>query len=676
METVPPPLHRFPSFLLVLMLAFGVYLAGLLPFVYWADSSELTLGGFLLGLSHAPSFPLYALLVKGLNFLPLGDVAFKASLVSALCGALGVAGVFALARVLCRAALIPEESSGETGLHTRDVSRAASEVAILTAFLYGVSGPAWQVACRQEVYTLHFITAFFILGTLLAWAKDSHPRWLYLAGFAFGLGMGNHSLLMLALFPPILLFLLVTQARAVLQPRVLLWATGAFLLGLSIYLYLPLRSATQPLLDTNDPETLSGFLDSFTKRTEKGLFVGESGWFEHLQVFAAQLVDAFTPSLVWLGAFGILPWFRQQGWKWATFLGLLMAFSVFSVVMGPEYTWDNPDIPGYLLLTYALFAVLLGTGVARVLDGLTRGRSHAHWIRRGVVLGIAALAWFTASTRLPGSGDARAADYGRLHLETAPLGALLVVKSDAAHFIPYYQQIAEGRRPDLALVNRKGVANLAYIAQVSRWDETVFAPHPSPVKLPTQAPDSGASTARKSWDTSYALEADVRALVANSLPRRVVLWEPGGDNRWAVPLSRPLGPWLELNPEPIQLGPTDHAQNLRFQQTVRQTLAPPDVPVDPRANQALEVICYNLSNTLWRDMPATPAQRAEGYGGLWKVRPDFLPAGLQFAHALEEQAHYAEASQVYTALLELAPQEARIVEGLRRVQAGLQGEGP
>ncbi len=70
------------------MVCFIVLLLTMVPTVYTLDSAELTVGAARLGIVHAPSYPLYLMILHLFIQLPLGEVAFSANLFSALCLAL------------------------------------------------------------------------------------------------------------------------------------------------------------------------------------------------------------------------------------------------------------------------------------------------------------------------------------------------------------------------------------------------------------------------------------------------------------------------------------------------------------------------------------------------------------------------------------------------------------
>src|SRR5215467_5793269 len=80
----------------LLVLASALYIGGLSPTVAWRDSPEFVTVAHTLGISHPAGSPTYALLAKPTTFLPIGSIALRVNLFSALCAVLLVSLVFSL----------------------------------------------------------------------------------------------------------------------------------------------------------------------------------------------------------------------------------------------------------------------------------------------------------------------------------------------------------------------------------------------------------------------------------------------------------------------------------------------------------------------------------------------------------------------------------------------------
>ena len=209
----------------------------------------------MLGISHPAGFPTYNLFAKAWTFLPLGSVAFRINLLSALWGCLGLVCLYVTAtRVL--ALLEPEaDPSGFTW------------PALLPAGFLAFAIPFWFHSLVAEVYTLHVLFTCAVLLLLILWRQKDDLRFLFLAALVYGLSAGNHPTVALYLPAILVLFFCWNKTNS---GRNLALSIVFFLIGLSVYLYLPLRSLTEPSMDWGNPETLSGFIYQVTDQKDVG----------------------------------------------------------------------------------------------------------------------------------------------------------------------------------------------------------------------------------------------------------------------------------------------------------------------------------------------------------------------------------------------------------------------
>ena len=90
----------------LLFLAFlALYVRTAAPSVLSGDAAEFQLAAPLLGVPHPTTYPLYVLLGKLATLaLPFGDLAWRVTIVSAVCAAVAVALFFLLARQITASA--------------------------------------------------------------------------------------------------------------------------------------------------------------------------------------------------------------------------------------------------------------------------------------------------------------------------------------------------------------------------------------------------------------------------------------------------------------------------------------------------------------------------------------------------------------------------------------------
>ncbi len=183
------------------------------------DTAKFQYLGRVLGTAHNPGYPLYVFVSYAFSHVPIGSLAFRMNLLSALLAAATVGVAYFVARTLgCR--------------------RAA---AIGAALALGWGRVFWSQALRAEVYSLGaLLLAGAVLG-LVRWGRDRKPRQLYAAAVCVALALGNHLTIVMVV-PGILLYVFLTDARAALRPQTLAVVAMILAVGVAQYGFIVLRS--------------------------------------------------------------------------------------------------------------------------------------------------------------------------------------------------------------------------------------------------------------------------------------------------------------------------------------------------------------------------------------------------------------------------------------------------
>ncbi|MBI5244468.1 MAG: DUF2723 domain-containing protein [Elusimicrobia bacterium] len=415
---------------------FGFYLATAYPTLSsYRDSGDMAASAITLGVSHPPGYPFFTLAARGwLEVFPLGNAAYRLHVFSALLGAGACAALFL--------AFFSMSRSLGGGLCA----------ALLLAF-----APAFHhLSLVSEMYSLSAFLAS-LLAALTLRASACPPQGLCAAALLLGLGMGSHQTLLAA--APLLLasgLERLSPFRKPRAPRLRLWGllAGFFLLGLLIYAYLPLRSATDPALNWGEPHSLRNFLRMLTRADYGGVRLHPerpagvfslSGWAEGLRLSAKIFAGELGVSGLILLLAGAL------GARRSLAAGALAAF----LLSGPIFiVWANLD-PGspetyailepHLVLPLLFAAALAGLGAQSLLR-----RSWGVWKTACAFLALAALWWVPRSgAPLSHRHDFSAWDYGAGLLDSIPQGSLLVDPDDPTAFTLSYMLHAHGRRPDV-----------------------------------------------------------------------------------------------------------------------------------------------------------------------------------------------------------------------------------
>ena len=376
-----------PAFLFFFF--FLVYLVSAAPSVFWWDSGELVANVRTLGVPHRPGFPLYILLAKVFSYLPIGSFTYQQNLFSGFCGALAL--VFFHLSLVMFLGRQPELLGGS--LARRNL------VAFFTTLSIGFTFTFWIQAVRAEVYTLGaFLFSFplycFLRATpplrpetvLPSWALFPRPnlesmgeeesegapaiikvgnyvtaRWFWLGIFTAFLGLGNHHVTLLSTFP-FLFAVAGATTFAHLNFKKWMGILFLFLVGISSYLYLPVRAWSQPFFNWGGP---SGFVstaqlvlatDSFTT-----ISLSTVDTLLKMHRLLSLLFDQLGIGLFFFAFGGLLILlFFSPRWFWKTAL-LLVGNLLVTALLAAEIFPDNPDLHGYLI--YSLFGLGLGLAI-------------------------------------------------------------------------------------------------------------------------------------------------------------------------------------------------------------------------------------------------------------------------------------------------------------------------
>jgi hypothetical protein len=441
--------------LLVGVAALVLYALTAPPGLTWAhdgaDGGDLIAAAMTGGVPHPSGYPTYCLAGRLFALLPLGTVAHRFALFSAVAAAGAVGLVCWSAQRLL--------SGGPGGCSWR-TSVAAAVAALLVA-----TGPIyWSQAIIAEVYALNALC--FALCLSLALHPPVRPGGRWAAGLALGLGLGNHLTLALAL-PGLAILAWPSAPRRSWRSAALPCAGLA--LGLAVYAYLPLAARRDPPIIWGDPRTWEGFAALVTARLYRPYVLGVPR-----ALLPARLVawaGLWGQQLTWPGValalLGASAWL-EDGHRRPLFGTALLvaAYSAYAV------SYDTTDSYVYLIPTYLVAALWMARGAAAVLawaEGLVMWRQR--WARLAVAVGLVVLPTFAAVRHAPALSlrqDREAVAWLDGVTGRVPRDALLITLQDGHTFALAYAQWVEGRRDDLIVVDGDLLAHPWYRRHLGR----------------------------------------------------------------------------------------------------------------------------------------------------------------------------------------------------------------
>lgn len=371
--------------LMVFLVACAITWWNAAPSTTFHDSGEFALAAASAGVPHAPGSPTYAMLASAFVRLgPFSEPARGTNFFSGLMGALTLMLVFLLTR---RWIVISFPT----------MRRCHVELAALTAplVLFGSSAFLEQSFVTEQYTLLTALLAWlFVHGTILFESTrtlqiepNSLPRRICghatLLGFIAGLAVGNHPS-QLCLAVPIAAILISSSRRGRrLQDfgQLAMWTCLGAAAALSVFLWIPIRSAANPVMDSGNGRTLHSFMrmlfrEEFGKRPLSEApphfigewitsydFLGQLGIAGCILLVVGFYVLARRGSVVllWLALF-VVPYAGGMLYAHLTQQGMNVNYI-------RQYGVTDWHIP-----IYTATAVIGGLGAAWLLESVSRGK--------------------------------------------------------------------------------------------------------------------------------------------------------------------------------------------------------------------------------------------------------------------------------------------------------------
>jgi hypothetical protein len=516
------------------LLPFAVYLATLAPTLSWRnegrDGGDLMSAICTLGIPHPPGYPLYVLLGRLFALLPLGDVGYRINLMSAFFAASTVVTVYVAARALIRSQMsFPQASSSVMVAHSLRRARWAEEgrtpppaawvilAAFTGALALAFSPTFWSQATIAEVYALGaFLSGLVVcLITRLPASQEIASAFHLLAlGLTGGLCLTHH--LTTAIWMGACgLWLLLFRPVWLRRPRSLVHLAGGLLLGLSVYLYLPLRSAAHPAANWGAPHDLHGFLWVVTAEPYRRLAftVPWRAMLERIPVMVSLLARQFGWVGVGVGLAGV--------WAVAEADRRFLAFSLIAFLGSAAYavSYNTVDSFVYLIPTYQVFSLWVAWGTYSILRRAASWESGRRWPLFPVAAGLLLVVFLSSLplhyTTLDASSDRVAHDFATAIFAGAAPRAILLVDGDEHTFALWYYRDCVQARPDVAVLNRALLSFEWYQAESRRLYPALSWPE----SLRPAEPVVALITANQGRRPIYLTESDERLMSRFSFTR-------------------------------------------------------------------------------------------------------------------------------------------------------------
>ncbi|MFQ5746100.1 MAG: DUF2723 domain-containing protein [Gemmatimonadota bacterium] len=526
-----------------------LYVLTLAPDTAFWDTSEYIATAYILGLPHPPGNPFFVLLGRTwillLGWTGLG-VAARVNLLSATASA-GAAAIWFLtvARIWSR--------------FTADRTKVlvASGAAVLVS---ATAFTVWaQSNVNEKVYTVSLLFVALVSYVAVLWQdhadRPSGDRLVVLIAFLLGLGATNHQMSIMPLLA-LGVYVLWHRWRTILRWRLVLGGLAFALIGFSVQLlFVPIRSARNPVIDEADPqceslwdavtpsvfETFNGKKKLLVRcdalaasmareQYQKGPLSERQSPLKaqvanYRQYFDWQWARSLPPvprmivTLVFfaLGILGLLRHRRGDPHSFGYFATLLLTVSVLLIYyLNFKYGYSQyPEIPTplhevrerdyFYILSFNLWGLYAGLGIASLWSALAgrlemeRAGGHRAGRLAAPVLGVALLPLLFNFSYADRRGDYSARDWAYNLLESVEPYGVLFTNGDNDTFPLWYLQEVEGVRQDVTVIVHSYLGTKWYAKQLRELTR------PCPEGVDPRARPSVA-VCQRPFDTEAAIE--------------------------------------------------------------------------------------------------------------------------------------------------------------------------
>ena len=329
---------------------------------------------------------------------------------------------------------------------------SSSLSALVGALILAFIPILWSQTVCAEVYPLHTFFVALLIRLLLWWDEKKYLFRLVLLVFVTGISFGNH--MQTVMLAPAVLFIIISgDKRTLFNLKHILILSVFFVLALSIYLYLPIRTDAGAAIHWGDPNTLDRFLEHVTARAHREAYVLSKTPLDYL------LRTKETLWFVW-SQFGVILFLALWGWlklpsiRWRIFF---LTVIIFDFVYTIFLNIISLEITAFTLPTSIVLAILAGMGIAQILK-VTRlypnTGTNIHKIVKMACLIVPAIQVTLNFNLCDQSRNYTAYEHVLNIFRTVDNGSTLFLDGDNNIFPVTYGRVVERMREDVTLYDR------------------------------------------------------------------------------------------------------------------------------------------------------------------------------------------------------------------------------
>lgn len=432
-----------------------VYILTLAPDVYFTDSGELASVATSLGIAHPTGYPLFTLIgYLWSNLLPWSPI-FNLNLMAAFATAASSLFLFLSLDLLFT----------NFNLKTKVVRRVSELNNLLLALFistgYSFALTTWQQATSVEVYSLQLLIINAFIFTIISayYSAKKSDIYLILSGFLLGLGFANHLTSFMLIPAGLIIFYSKTKTmNAQSRYKLLLYIVGATLLGVLLYLYLPIRSSQLPLFNWGEVHrSFDKFIYHVTgAQYQVWMFSDSAASKENLKLF----FELIPSQITWIGILFLIYGFYVVFRGNKTLFFTLVSTAILCVVYSMNYSIH--DIDSYFVTAYVVLFIIVGLAAKQLIN------YQVNLVYLFAFIPIFNLFVNYETNDL--SDDQTVSEYYRLVMQSAEKDAIIVsAQWDFWVSAFWYKNKIEGERKDILLIEKELLRRTWYVNSLERW---------------------------------------------------------------------------------------------------------------------------------------------------------------------------------------------------------------
>ena len=181
---------------IIFLVSFLVYYDTMAPTVSFWDCGEFIATSYTLGVPHPPGSPLFLIIGRIFSMIPFSpDIAFRVNLISVL--------VSALAVMLLYLVIVKVIAHWRGGIKENSDVIIAFGGALVGALTFAFTDSHWFNAVEAEVYSMSTFFTAIVVWLILHWSERAeekgNERYILIIAYMIGLAIGIHLLNLLAL---------------------------------------------------------------------------------------------------------------------------------------------------------------------------------------------------------------------------------------------------------------------------------------------------------------------------------------------------------------------------------------------------------------------------------------------------------------------------------------------